>query len=102
TRFNAWDDFFTIRKRPDESLSTLIARIEEGMAKIQRLRPQDSSKPYSLPDLDAELVSMAMIRALGDNYAQFVLSLILLKSLDKKELKAAFLAEDTQCHRHAD
>ncbi|KAG2107643.1 uncharacterized protein F5147DRAFT_802110 [Suillus discolor] len=74
TRFNAWDNFFTIRKRPDESLSTLIARIEEGMAKIQRLHPQDSSKPY--------------------NYAQFTSSLILLKSLDKKELKAAFLAEE--------
>lgn len=102
TRFNAWDDFFTIRKRPDESLSTLIARIEEGMAKIQRLRPQDSSKPYSLADLDAELVSMAMIRALGDDYAQFASSLILLKSLDKKELKAAFLAEETQRRRRAD
>ncbi|KAG2076118.1 hypothetical protein BDR04DRAFT_1004513, partial [Suillus decipiens] len=102
TRFNAWDDFFTIRKRPDESLSTLIARIEEGMAKIQRLRPQDSSKPYSLADLDAELVSMAMIHALGDDYAQFASSLILLKSLDKKELKAAFLAEETQRRRRAD
>ncbi|KAG2336529.1 hypothetical protein BDR05DRAFT_896589, partial [Suillus weaverae] len=98
TCFNAWDDFFTIRKCPDESLSTLIARIEEDMAKIQRLCPQDSSKPYSLPDLDAELVSMAMICALGNNYAQFVSSLILLKSLNKKELKAAFLAEDTQCY----
>ncbi|KAG1787608.1 uncharacterized protein HD556DRAFT_1434386 [Suillus plorans] len=103
TCFNAWNDFFTIRKRPDESLSTLIARIEEGMAKIQRLRPQDSSKPYSrLSDLDAELVSMAMIRALGENYAQFASSLILLKSLDQKELKAAFLAEETQHHQRAD
>lgn len=46
TRFNAWDDFFTIRKRPDESLSTLIARIKEAMAKIQRLRPQDSRSPW--------------------------------------------------------
>ncbi|KAG1786729.1 uncharacterized protein HD556DRAFT_1434626 [Suillus plorans] len=96
-RFNTWDDFFTIRKRPDESLSTLIARIEEGMAKIQKLHPQDSSKPYSLSDLDAELVSMAMICALGKDYVQFASSLILLKSLDKKELKAAFLAEETHC-----
>ncbi|KAG2030698.1 hypothetical protein BDR03DRAFT_1016848 [Suillus americanus] len=72
------------------------------MAKIQRLRPQDSSKPYSLADLDAELVSMAMIRALGEDYAQFASSLILLTSLDKKELKAAFLAEETQRRRRAD
>ncbi|KAG2085338.1 uncharacterized protein F5147DRAFT_543128, partial [Suillus discolor] len=85
-----------------ESLSTLIARIEEGMAKIQRLCPQDSSKPYSLSTLDAELVSMAMIHAFGEDYAQFASSLILLKSLDKKELKAAFLTEETQHCRHAD
>jgi hypothetical protein len=43
-----------------------------------------------------------MICALGDDYAQFASSLILLKSLDKKELKAAFLAEETQPHRCAD
>ena len=36
-RFHAWDDFFSIRKLPEESLSTLIARIEDGMAKVQEL-----------------------------------------------------------------
>ena len=36
-RFNAWDDFFSIWKQPDESLSTLIARIEDGISKIQEL-----------------------------------------------------------------
>lgn len=45
---------------------------------------------------------MAMIRALGEDYAQFVSSLILLKFLDKKELKATFLAEKTQHRRRAD
>jgi len=35
--FNAWDDFFSIQKQPDESLSTLIARIENDMSKIQEL-----------------------------------------------------------------
>ncbi|KAG2108731.1 uncharacterized protein F5147DRAFT_745702 [Suillus discolor] len=44
---------------------------------------------------------MAMICALGEDYAQFTSSLIL-KSLDKKELKAAFLAEETQRRRRAD
>ncbi|KAH7919991.1 hypothetical protein BV22DRAFT_1022050, partial [Leucogyrophana mollusca] len=39
TRFNAWDDFFSIRKQDDESLSSLIARIEDSMSKIQELRP---------------------------------------------------------------
>ena len=92
-RFNAWDDFFSIRKQPDESLSTLIARIEDGMSKIQELRPVDPKTPYTISDLDAELVCMTMVRSLGEEYAHFASSLMLLKSLDKGELKAAFLAE---------
>jgi hypothetical protein len=54
--FNTWDDFFSIRKQPDESLSTLIARIEDGMSKIKELRPVDPKKPYTITDLDAELI----------------------------------------------
>ena len=34
-RFNAWDDFFLIRKKQDESLTSLITRIEDSMSKIQ-------------------------------------------------------------------
>ncbi|KAG0693050.1 hypothetical protein DFH29DRAFT_1007700 [Suillus ampliporus] len=98
-RFNAWDDFFSIRKQPDESLSTLIARIEDGMSKIQELRPKDSAKPYSIADLDAELVCMTMVRSLGEEYSHFASSLMLLKSLDKEELKAAFLGEEIQRKR---
>ncbi|KAH7918586.1 hypothetical protein BV22DRAFT_1024350 [Leucogyrophana mollusca] len=95
TRFNAWDNFFSIRKHDDESLSSLIARIEDSMSKIQELRPKDASKPYTLGDLDAELVSIAMIRSLFEEFDHFASSLMLLKSLDKQELKAAFLAEET-------
>ncbi|KAH7917341.1 hypothetical protein BV22DRAFT_1026535, partial [Leucogyrophana mollusca] len=102
TRFNAWDDFFSIRKQDDESLSSLIARIEDSMSKIQELRPKDPSKPYTLADLDTELVSMAMIRSLPEEFDHFASSLMLLKSLDKQELKAAFLAEETQRRRRAD
>ncbi|KAG1756178.1 uncharacterized protein EDB91DRAFT_1241276 [Suillus paluster] len=98
-RFNAWDDFFSIRKQPDEPLSTLIARIGEGMSKIQELRPKDTSKPYSITDLDAELVCMTMVRSLGEEYNHFASSLMLLKSLDKEELKSAFLAEELQRKR---
>ena len=98
-RFNAWDDFFSIRKLPEESLSTLIARIEDGMAKVQELRPTDSTKAYTIKELDEELVCMAMVRSLGEEYSNFASSLMLLKSLDKEELKAAFLAEETQRRR---
>jgi len=44
-RFNAWDDFFSIQKQPEEFLSTLIARIEGSMSKIKELRPVDPKKP---------------------------------------------------------
>ncbi|OJA16490.1 hypothetical protein AZE42_13552 [Rhizopogon vesiculosus] len=98
-RFNAWDDFFSIRKQPDESLSTLIARIEDGMSKIKELRPSDHKDPYTIEKLDAELICMTMVRSLGEEYSHFASSLMLLKSLDKGELKAAFLAEESQCRR---
>ena len=55
-RFNAWDDFFSIRKKQDESLTSLIARIEDSMSKIQQLRPKDASSPYTVKDLDNELM----------------------------------------------
>jgi hypothetical protein len=41
-RFNAWDDFFSIRKQPDESLSTLIARIEDGIQRTVSLLSSQS------------------------------------------------------------
>ncbi|KAI6138249.1 hypothetical protein BKA82DRAFT_72895, partial [Pisolithus tinctorius] len=87
--FNAWDDFFYIRKQPDESLSSLIARIEDSMSKIQELRPKDTSSPYTIKDLDNELVCMAMVRSLGEEYSHFASSLLLFQSLDKEELKEA-------------
>jgi hypothetical protein len=98
-RFNAWDDIFSIRKQPDESLSTLIARIEDGMSKIKELHPTGGKNGYTIQDLDAELICMTMVRSLGKEYSHFASSLMLLKSLDKSELQAAFLAEESQC-RH--
>jgi hypothetical protein len=98
-RFNAWDDFFSIRKQPDESLCTLIARIEDGMSKIKELRPTDSKNPYTIKDLDEELICMTMVRSLGEEYSHFASSLMLLMSLDKGELQAAFLAEEAQRRR---
>jgi len=37
TRFNAYDDFFSIRKNESESLQTLMARIDNVMSKMQNL-----------------------------------------------------------------
>ena len=95
-QFNAWDDFFSIRKKQDESLTSLITRIEDSMSKIQQLHPKEASSPYTIKDLDNELICMAMVRSLGDEYSHFASSLLLFQSLEKDRLKEAFLAEELQ------
>ncbi|EGN91310.1 hypothetical protein SERLA73DRAFT_19158, partial [Serpula lacrymans var. lacrymans S7.3] len=98
TRFNAYDDFFSIRKKEDESLQSLMTRIDEGMHQIQNLRPTG----FSLSELDHELTCMAMIRALPDQYAHFTSSLLLLGTLDKTQLRDAFLAEEVNRRHRAE
>jgi len=56
TRFNAYNDFFSIRKNESELLQALIVRINGSMSKVQNLRP----KNFNLKQLDEELVCMAM------------------------------------------
>ncbi|KAF8813568.1 hypothetical protein BYT27DRAFT_7219966 [Phlegmacium glaucopus] len=76
-RFNAYDDLFSIRKQEDESLQTLMNK---------DLRPSG----FDLKQLDDELASMAMIRALPDEYSAFTSSLLLLDKLDKATIHQAF------------
>ena len=101
-RFNAWDDFFLIRKKQDESLTSLITRIKDSMSKIQQLRPKDASSPYTIKDLDNGLICMAMVRSLSDEYSHFVSSLLLFQFLEKDRLKEAFLAEELQHMHHTE
>ncbi|EGO04574.1 hypothetical protein SERLA73DRAFT_68261 [Serpula lacrymans var. lacrymans S7.3] len=93
TRFNAYDNLFSIRKKGDESLQSLMTRIDEGMHQIQNLCPTG----FTLAKLDNELTCMAIIRVLPDEYAHFTSSLLLLGSLDKTQLRYAFLAEEINC-----
>src|SRR5919204_3931737 len=90
SRFVAYDEFFSIRKRPEESLPALAARVEESMLRIQDLH----SSSFDIKTLDAELTCMAMMRALGPEYSHFVSSLALLTDLDKDKVKAAFQTEE--------
>jgi hypothetical protein len=89
TRFVAYEEFFSIRKRSDESLPALSARVEQAMARIQELRPIS----FGLKTSDAELSCMAMMHALGPEYSHFTSSLALLTDLDKDKVKAAFQTE---------
>lgn len=95
-RFNAYDDLFSIRKQEDESLQSLINRVEDSVKSIRDLRPKD----FTLDKLDEELASMALIRALpSEEFSSFTSSLLLMDKLDKTAVHQAFVTEDIQRRR---
>ncbi|KAJ3910869.1 hypothetical protein F5877DRAFT_86864, partial [Lentinula edodes] len=110
-RFNAYNALFTITKSADESLMDMAARVEAAMADIQNLRPsvapiavQSNGLPvpgFTLDSLDSELQSMALIRALPEEYKHLSSNLLLQDNLDKEKILAAFLAEQ-QNQEHAE
>src|SRR5205823_2903190 len=95
-RSNAYDDFFSIRKHPDESLTSLISRIDQSMQKIHQLRPRS----FTLATLDDELTCMTMIRALPEEYSTLTSSMLLLRNLDKDTLSDAFVTEELNRSHH--
>ena len=97
-RFNAYDDLFSIRKQEDETLQMLMNRVDQAMHSIKDLRPAQ----FTLADLDNELASMSLIRALpSEQYGSFTSSLLLLDKLDKATIHQAFVTEETQRRRRA-
>lgn len=97
SRFNALDDFFSIRKLPEETLPALVNRIEAAMQKYKNLRPAD----FTIDQMDDELNSMAMVRSLPEEYSTFASTLLLLDKLDKSVLQQAFHTEETQRRQRA-
>ena len=95
TRFNAYDDLFSIRKREEEDLQSLINRVDDALHRIRDLR----STAFTLDKLDDELGAMALIRALPEDYNSFVSSLLLKDDLDKAAVQIAFVREDNQRRR---
>jgi gag-polypeptide of LTR copia-type len=92
TRFNAYDNLFSIRKEDNETLPALMARAEKASQDIKSLRPSH----FTLDMLDKELLAMSLIRALPAEYNTFASSLLLLDSLDVDKLKSAFVNEESQ------
>ncbi|KAF7377306.1 Integrase catalytic domain-containing protein [Mycena sanguinolenta] len=89
-RFAAYNHLFSIQKLPEETLTALIGRVDDAITLIQDLRPA----AHTLTDLDGELASMAMIRALPEEYQSFRSSLFLLPQLDKATVTEAFILEE--------
>ena len=89
TRFNAYDDLFSICKEDKETLVNLGVHIENAMAKIQNLH----SSSFTIEMLDEELQYM-VIQALPEEHRHLFSSLLLLDKLDKNVILQAFWSEE--------
>ncbi|KAF8226815.1 hypothetical protein L208DRAFT_344995 [Tricholoma matsutake] len=97
TCFNTYDDLFSVRKQETEDLEGLIACVSEKVHAIKDLCPSG----FTLDDLDNELHSMALIRALPNEYSSFVSSLMLIDNLDRSTIHEAFRNEQLNCECHS-
>jgi len=79
---------------PDESLQSLMNRVDQAIVTIQNLHPAT----FTIEQMDNELAFMAMIHALPQDYASFVSATLLLTDLDKEKIQSAFVTEEAQCH----
>lgn len=93
-RFLIFDKFFSIAKQPDESLDTIVSRVENGLQKIRSTRPST----MTLQTFEEELAIMTLIRALLEGYGNFRSSLLLVPgTLTLKKVKEAFFQEELTC-----
>ncbi|ETW84639.1 hypothetical protein HETIRDRAFT_311817, partial [Heterobasidion irregulare TC 32-1] len=90
SRFNAMEDLFSIKKRNDESLQSLIHRVDESMRVLKNLR--DSG--FDLKKQDEELTCMALLWSLPSEFDTFRSSLSLMDVLSRSKLEDAFRRED--------
>ena len=90
SRFIAYNELFSINLQDGESLTSLISRVETATQNLKQLRPS----MYTLANLDDELSSMALIRALPfEAYGNFRSSLLLMADVSYRTVKSAFLQE---------
>jgi hypothetical protein len=114
-RFSAYNNLFSIVKGPEETLPAVASRVEEAIARVVELRPAtitessaspgggsvQSTRDYTIGDLNNKLALMAMLRALPrEEYADFVSSLMRHKDLSRANVKAAFQVKQTERNAH--
>ena len=91
SRFLIMDEFLSTAKQPEESLSAVVARVEEQLQQVKGSCPTD----LTVPKLLEELAMMTLIRSLPDEFSNFKSALLLVPgSLDFKTVKEAFLQEE--------
>ena len=90
-RFLILDEFLSIAKQPDESLTALCARVEDALQKVKA----SCTAEMTLSAFQDEMAMMTLIRALPDEFSSFRSSLLLIPgSLELKTVKEAFLQEE--------
>ena len=62
SRFLAYDEFLSISKQQDESLTSLVARVEDTLQKLRSSR----SETLTIDDFEAQLAAMVLICALPE------------------------------------
>ena len=91
SRFLVYDEFFSISKAEDESLTSLVGRVEDTLQKLRSSR----SDTLSIADFESQLAAMVLIRSLPEEFASFKSSLLLLDSaISLESVKNAFLQEE--------
>ena len=80
-RFLVYDEFFSISKAEDESLTSLVGRVEDTLQKLRSSR----SDTLSIADFESQLAAMVLIRSLPEEFASFKSSLLLLDSASVSE-----------------
>ncbi|THH26789.1 hypothetical protein EUX98_g7389 [Antrodiella citrinella] len=90
SRFNAYDELFSVRLSDSEAPTTLIPKVDEIIKRIQGLRPSD----FSVEKLDKELATMTLLKALPDSYNHLVSTLLMQKDLSLDMVHSALKREE--------
>ena len=95
-RFNAYAEFFNIHKKDDESLTSLVSRVEQALHKIRSTR----SSTLTVEDLELELSCACLVNALPKEYEAFRSAVLLLGDFTWSTLKEAFAQEQQNRQEH--
>jgi hypothetical protein len=90
-RFSAYNDLFNVRKDPEESLTSLMSRVDKVCAKVQSLRPKD----YTLAMMDDELAALTLLRALPESDLVWTSSLMMNDSVKYSDVKTHFTSQES-------
>ena len=90
SRFNAYDELFSVRLGESEAPTLLIPKVDEIIKRIQGLRPDN----FSVDALDKELATMTILKALPDSYNSLVSTLLMQKDLTQDVVHSALKREE--------